>query len=1361
MKNIDISNELLRRLYLVSFIGATFIIFLLVALFTMGAKNEEGKLSIINKYYSSLSVSKVDTVLHDLKLSLTGDDMHKRLKNILSSYSYVEAIYLLDNEKNILESFSKNNLNINKLMFYGLEGAKNDFFVDKFSYNEDKNSSFLLLAYKDRQNPQIAVALISFQKLANELFGEQTSSFLLDKDGYIFSANGVKTGNIYDEFYLDEDFKESKGDFIWANKNNKWGYYSIAYIDVIGLGVFSQRFFIDIFTEYGTLTGLAFCVLILFVTILLDLIVYTRQNFVLPLFWFRDFFDKLHKNQLVHYDFSNNKDFNILHSQALKVFFQNRYLKNKNDSYEMEHNLLFEHSDMVFLYVDAKDGRIVSCSNKALEFYGYDKTQMLTKTLFDLEASSLYEFYSAFYSRHGEDFPITNIHLSSKNEKKYVHLNIKPVIRGVNSFHIIIVQDMTKFIQLGGMVKDIEHISGLGPTLVIGVDNSFNIKQISDNVKEVIKFDKKFIIDNKIPLKELIVQKDQFKKMKAHIENGTKSLFNEIIQLKMKDGSVCWFRVYARFRNEDGILAYIFLNNINSLYDEILDQKESLQRYKEQLQGSTLMVWEYDIDEKHYIFPSGFFNALEEQEYTANVTQSLLLKYISLDYAKLLETQIQKAIQDESYTFDIEVLANNKQKSNQIWLRFQGHFAKIGNEGMQKPMIMGVIENITEKIKTDARLNLLANIFSSSREGILIADKNKKIIEVNDSFTRITGSAKEDVINNKDSSNFLRDYLNSKELYEDMWRQIDQNLFWRGEVSNIRDNKTYQEILSISGIKDKTGNISNYIGIFTDITELKNKEKQLEQIAFYDGLTGLANKTKFMSIFGEAINKVDKKINQNFALLYMDLDGFKAANDTYGHSCGDEVLKDVARRLESIKNFSQRDSELDIVSRIGGDEFVAIINNTSKKEVAELADLILELINQVFAIGDYNVKIGTTIGITYYPQKNKVSADDILEQGDWAMYQAKLAGKNCYYEFDESSSVIFKDYKALLAKLEGFDENNFELFYEPIYDVKTASIYAYEAQLRLKNSVTSLGPNDLANILSQKYWFSDLNIWIFKNALNDLKDIEGNIIINTPISQLNSNAFFKKFADFASNNDISRIKILLCDIFSARNPESEIAEIESKYKGFGVKFIVDEIDERTAKFIEKINIKDFRASKNYTTMLLDDYHNIDKLYYILNVCANESRYITAKNITNPYVFRLLCALGFKRLAGDFICEPLRKDEIVNVKLNAKDLSLLASKDNIKKDDIINFYKFIIFSATALKNLSTAISNNALKYFDFSSFNAEFMSLKNIQNESLAWACDDAYELIVSILENNKASKEENLNNIINQKLKLLQQIIGE
>lgn len=1358
MKNIDISNELLRRLYLVSLIGAGFIIVLFVGLFMMGAKNEENKLSLINKYYASLSVNKIDSVFHDLKISQSSKDANKRLNEILSSYSFVEAIYVLDDEKNIKESFAKNNIYINKLMFYGLAQTKNDFFVDKFSYNND-DRSFLLLALE--QESGVLVALLDLGKLSNELFGAGVSNFLLDKDGYIFGAN--KKGNIYDEFSLKDDFKEIKTGLIWGGfiGERKLGFYSITHIDLLGISVVSQRFFIDIFSDYGTLSGLGFCVLLLFGTILFDLIFYTRQHFVVPLFRFRDFFEKLHKNQLLHYDFANNKDFDILHSQALKMFFESRYLKNRNDAYEMEHELLFEHSDMVILYVDAKDGRIVSCSSKALEFYGYDKTQMLTKTLFDLEESSLYDFYSAFHGKFGEDFPVTNVHLTAKNEKKYVQLSIKPVIKGASSFHIIMVVDMTKLVELGGMVKDIENISGLGPTLIIGIDKNFAIKQISDNVKDVIRFDKKFIIENRLPLKELIVQKDKFEALRGHLEKGTKSLFNEIIQLKMKDGSVCWFRVYARLRDEDGILAYVFLNNINVLYDQILDQKEALQRYEEQLQGSTLMVWEYDIDEKHYIFPSGFFNALEEQEYTANVTQSLLLKYISADYVKLLESEIQKAKNKEDYTFDIEILANNKQKSNQIWLRFQGHFAKIGNEGMQKPMIVGIIENITEKIKTDARLNLLANIFSSSREGILIADKNKKIIEVNDSFTRITGSSKEEVINNKNSQDFLRDYVNKKELYDAMWKEIGQNLFWRGEISNIRDNKTYQEMLSISAIKDKTGNISNYIGIFTDITELKNKEKQLEQIAFYDGLTGLANKTKFMSIFGEAINKVDKKINQNFALLYMDLDGFKAANDTYGHSCGDEVLKDVARRLESIKNFNGRNDELDIVSRIGGDEFVAIINNTSKKEASEIADLILELINQVFVIGDYNVKIGTTIGITYYPQKNKVSAEDILEQGDWAMYQAKLAGKNCYYEFDESSSVIFRDYKALLSRLESFDENNFELFYEPIYDVKAQKICAYEAQLRLKDEITSLGANDLANILSQKYWFSDLNIWIIQNALADLAEAGGDIIINTPISQLNSNTFFKKFADFAGSYDISRIKILLCDIFSARNPESEIAEIESKYKEFGVKFVVDEIDERTAKFIEKINIKDFRASKNYTTALLDDYHNIDKLYYILSLCASENRKILAKYITNPYVFRLLCALGFKRLAGEFICPPLRKDEILGVELNTNELSLLASRDNVLKDDMISFYKFIVFNAVALKNLSTAINNNALRYFDFGSYHGEFVALKNLQNPSLAWACDDAYELIADITNNNKNSKEENLNNIINQKLKLLQQIIGE
>ena len=172
-----------------------------------------------------------------------------------------------------------------------------------------------------------------------------------------------------------------------------------------------------------------------------------------------------------------------------------------------------------------------------------------------------------------------------------------------------------------------------------------------------------------------------------------------------------------------------------------------------------------------------------------------------------------------------------------------------------------------------------------------------------------------------------------------------------------------------------------------------------------------------------------------------------------------------------------------IVSRLGGDEFVLIIKDFDDlTDVRKLANEIIDRIGRAFIIGNYNVYIGATIGITYYPQSNIVDTDVLLEQADWAMYQAKLAGKNRYYEFNYTSAMIFKEYKDLLSRFETFDEKNFIVIYQPIYDIARKKVSAFEVNINLKDTKTKLSASDLSNLLSQKYWFVDLNIWIIKSA---------------------------------------------------------------------------------------------------------------------------------------------------------------------------------------------------------------------------------------------------------------------------------------
>ncbi len=279
-----------------------------------------------------------------------------------------------------------------------------------------------------------------------------------------------------------------------------------------------------------------------------------------------------------------------------------------------------------------------------------------------------------------------------------------------------------------------------------------------------------------------------------------------------------------------------------------------------------------------------------------------------------------------------------------------------------------------------------------SYEGIVITDKDTHIIKVNKGFERITGYSAEDAIGKKTS--MLKSGKNPKSLYKAMWGSVNATGSWTGEVFNKRkDGKIYSQRLSISAIRDKDGNVKNYIGHLFDITELKQAQEEAIYQASHDALTKLINRKHLLNRMREELNRSKRHGFKN-AFLFIDLDYFKKVNDTFGHHVGDKLLLHVAEALKSSVR------ECDIVARLSGDEFAVVlldIDSSYKKldDVIEfVAYKIINQLNNEIIIESNKVKIGSSIGVRIFPQDHLDSEDQIIKDADTAMYEAKNGGKN-------------------------------------------------------------------------------------------------------------------------------------------------------------------------------------------------------------------------------------------------------------------------------------------------------------------------------------------------------------------------------
>ncbi|MFZ3088938.1 MAG: diguanylate cyclase [Methylotenera sp.] len=296
--------------------------------------------------------------------------------------------------------------------------------------------------------------------------------------------------------------------------------------------------------------------------------------------------------------------------------------------------------------------------------------------------------------------------------------------------------------------------------------------------------------------------------------------------------------------------------------------------------------------------------------------------------------------------------------------------------------------DISDRISAKQKLMLAAEVFKHSSDGILITDARHHFIAVNDAFTAITGYSEAEVIGK--NPNLLSSGVHNERFYDLMWESIRTDGRWQGEVWNRRKNgELFPEWLSAFTVNDKQGNVVNYIGIFSDITERKASEESVKHQAQHDFLTNLPNRIMFNDRLQRQI-ALAKRNAEMFALLYLDLDNFKPVNDECGHHVGDILLQAVAIRLTNLIR------ETDTVSRRGGDEFIILTPNIeSVDNIKVMAEKLLVAIEAPFHIEGRTHGVTLSIGIAIYPFHGE--EDDVLmKNADAAMYQAKKGGRNMY-----------------------------------------------------------------------------------------------------------------------------------------------------------------------------------------------------------------------------------------------------------------------------------------------------------------------------------------------------------------------------
>lgn len=605
---------------------------------------------------------------------------------------------------------------------------------------------------------------------------------------------------------------------------------------------------------------------------------------------------------------------------------------------------------------------------------------------------------------------------------------------------------------------------------------------------------------------------------------------------------------------------------------------------------------------------------------------------------------------DVVYNLKIKPLYTIEEKQNDTWYK---SFFYLAND--DKSITHLCIDETSDKLRIES-LAKSAQFFEQSTEGAVITDSNGVILSINSSFCNITGYTKDEVIGK--STNILNSGTQDKSFYENMWTYLKHHGRWQGEIWNKRKNgEIYPEWLSITEIKDNTTFELNYMAIFTDITSLKEADKKLHFYANHDHLTGLLNKIQFENMLDQTINSAIRN-NKVFALLFIDLDYFKDVNDTAGHSIGDLVLKEVARRFQKVVR------KEDIIARIGGDEFTIIFDNiTEESDAILLANKLIETIKKPFEIEGQTFYLSLSIGVSLFPYHG-LNKNELSKNADSAMYEVKNNGRDGILLYDKRFTESLIKKVSLYTDLKKAVENqDFKVFYQLVVDIETKKIIGAEALIRWEDLEKGfISPEEFIPIAEHHGFIEDIGKFVLTTACTDLPyflNKFGNdfiLAVNISSKELAGSFYVENVLEIVNDFNVSASNIEL-EITETYIMKNHIVAIEKmkKLKEKGFNLAIDDFGTgySSLSYLKKFPINKVKIDKSFVLDMVNDQDDKDMVEAIINIAKIFKLDIQVEGVETKEHVEILQTLGADIAQGYFYSKPLPLEKIFSEKSEFK------------------------------------------------------------------------------------------------------------
>jgi diguanylate cyclase (GGDEF)-like protein/PAS domain S-box-containing protein len=590
-----------------------------------------------------------------------------------------------------------------------------------------------------------------------------------------------------------------------------------------------------------------------------------------------------------------------------------------------------------------------------------------------------------------------------------------------------------------------------------------------------------------------------------------------------------------------------------------------------------------------------------------------------------------------------------RKTKNSGWLWIKATAEIVEWTPSQRPLRMiGIHTDINERKQAEMKLERAASVFTHAGEGITITDAAGTIIEVNDTFSHITGYTREEVLGK--NSRILNSGHQSPEFYVEMWGALLEQGHWKGEVWNRhKSGEVHAVLLTISAVQNAVGQVQNYVGLFSDITELKDHQNQLVHIANHDILTNLPNRALLSDRLSQAMVQCQRR-NQSLAVAFLDLDHFKEVNDTHGHDIGDELLVQVSQRMKEALR------EGDTLARIGGDEFIAVMADLEKVEDSEpLLKRLLKAAADPVTVGDAVMQVSASIGVTHYPQDG-ADADQLMRHADQAMYAAKQAGKNCYLVFDAAYDDASKVQRESIDNIRSaLDRREFVLHYQPKVNMYTSEVIGIEALIRWQHPDRGLVPPlDFLPTIEAHSISLELGEWVIDTALNQMSQWQS-IGINLPISvnmsayQLQQDNFTTRLTGLLAAHPEVDPHYLELEILetSELSDISQVSTTMNDCHELGVRFALDDFGTgySSLTYLKRLPAHIIKIDQTFVRDMLSDADDLAIVEGVIGLAKAFKREVIAEGVETIEHGTELLKLGCELAQGYSIARPMPADDI--------------------------------------------------------------------------------------------------------------------